>query len=186
MKNTLKIALFTITVVLLIYLQREFFPKTEVEYDTITNVVYKDTIIYVDSIVYVPKPYKVEVPSEPIYIPVDCDSLKNLYINLHKDYFTSNFYLETFNIDTIGSATIDIAVKENKIDSIKFNADYRLYEKIITTTIVEKSNNWYVYGETNFNSLSVGTMYSKNKFIYKGTYNINDKTVSLGIGYKIW
>jgi hypothetical protein len=63
--------------------------------------------------------------------------------------------------------------------------DYKKFEKTITVTETIIPNNWYVYGETNFNSLSLGIIHSRNKFVYKGTYNLNDKTISLGVGYKI-
>ena len=186
MKNIFKILLFVTIVGLLIYLQREFFPKIEVENSVITSVIYKDTIIYKDTVIYIPKPYKVEVPSEIIYIPEDCDSLKALYEKLYKNYKSTVYYSEMFEVDTIGTAVVDVTLSENKIDSIKFKSSYNLYEKTITNTVFVKSNGAYIYSETDFNSINLGLVYNRNKFIYKGTYNINQHTISLGIGYKIW
>ena len=182
MKTILQV-LGVLGLMVLIFLgTRRFFPRVEV--DVQTTVEYKDTTIYKDSLIPSPYPVKVYLPGDTVYLPADSAEITRLYLALHREYNTVRKYEETSG-DSVVSVKVEGRVTQNRLDSLNIIWDYKKFEKTITITETIVPNNWYVYGETNFNSLSLGIIHSRDKFVYKGTYNLNDKTVSLGIGYKI-
>lgn len=161
---------------------RKFFPRVETEIRT--TVEYRNTTIYKDSLIPKPYPVKVYIPGDTIYLPADSAEITRLYLALHAEYNTVRKYEETAG-DSIVNVRVEGRVTQNKLDSLNIVWDYKKYEKIVTNTEYVIPNNWYIYGETNFNSLSLGGIHTRDKFIYKATYNLNDKTISVGVGYKI-
>lgn len=161
------------------------FPKREVITDTKTEIIYKDTTIYRDTTIYKPYPVKVEVPVEVEYIPEDYDSLKTLYSDLYLLYNTLKRYEERILLDTIGEIDIQFTVSKNSLDSLNAVYSYRLYEKTIVETNYIYKNNWYIYGETNFNSVNLGILYTTNSYMVSLGYDFDNKSVQVGAGINI-
>jgi hypothetical protein len=185
MKQILQLLSILILVGLACYFSREFFPKVE-EVETVRiDTVWKYKIIKKDSIVTKLVPKYIKVPGEIIYVPTDCDSLKMLYLALYNEHFSLKGYNYTYPIDTIGEAKISLSMSANTLDTLGFNFDIKIPEREITITKIVIPNNWYLYGETNFNSLSIGTIHTRKDFVYKATYNINEKSAQVGVGIKI-
>ena len=169
-------------------LTRHFFPNHIIG-PTTTKIVYKDTTIYRDTTIYKPIPVKVEVPVEVPVIPEDYESLKTLYTELYMLYNTLTRYEERISLDTIGEVNIQFTVSKNSLDSLNAVYSYKVYEKIITETTYLYKNNWYLYGGTNFNSISLGVLYTTPGYMVGAGYNFNEKSaqVSLGINInKLW
>lgn len=182
MKTILQVLIVLGLMVLVVLGTRKFFPRIEV--DVRTSIEYRDTTIYKDSLVPKPYPVKEYLPGDTVYLPADSAEITRLYLALHTEYNTVRNYEETTG-DSVVNVKVEGRVTQNRLDSLNIVWDYKKFEKTITVTETIIPNNWYIYGETNFNTLSLGIIHSRNKFVYKGTYNLNDKTISLGVGYKI-
>lgn len=116
-----------------------------------------------------------------VKIPQDVDSLA-----IVQNYFTINYYEETYKLDSIGSFTVQDSVQMNQIISRKTFYDYRL--PIITETTIAKTkpvNQFYFGGNIGFNMntfvdhISInGVMISKKDRLYgigigTGVQNVN-------------
>jgi hypothetical protein len=174
-----------IILILLCYLTREFFPRVDTIETVQIDTVWKERTIRKDSIITKLVPKYVYLPSDTVYIPESCDELKRLYLALYSEYFTLNQYSEVLPIDTIGEATIVVCMRANTLDTLGFSYTINLWEKEIKIIERKEPNDWYLYGETNFNTFSLGTIYARKNFVYKATYNINDKSAQIGVGIKI-
>lgn len=187
MKQIFQLLSVIVVIGVFVYLQREFFPNTETIEIIKVDTIWKYKTIIKDTVITKNVPIKVYLPGDTVYVPENCDIVKNMYLNLHKQHYTINQYSTTVNVDTIGTATVITVVSANKLDTLGVNYNIRMPIKYINTeiTIKEIPNNWYIYGETEFNSIGVGIVHTRNNFLFKGTFNPIEKTVNLGIGYKI-
>jgi hypothetical protein len=185
MKQVIQLLSIIILIALVAYFSREFFPKVEQVETVRIDTIWKYKTLWKDTTITKLVPKYVYLPGDTIYIPIDNDELKSLYLTLHRLHFSTNRYEEVFPIDTIGEAKISASVHQNKLDTLSFSYSINLWEKEIR--IIERvvPNDWYLYGETNFNSLSIGTIHTRQNFVYKATYNINEKSAQVGVGIKI-
>jgi len=185
MKQIIQLLSVIIIIILVGYFSREFFPKVNTIETIRIDTVWRYKTITKDSIITKLVPKYVYLPGDTIYIPENCDSLRLFYLSLYKQHYSINGYNETFPIDTIGYAKITISTRANMVDTLGFSYDIKIFEKEVK--IIERvvSNDWYIYGETDFNSLSLGTIYARKDFVYKATYNINNKSAQVGVGIKL-
>jgi len=186
MKIKYALLLNIILIGLTFILTRHYFPrKVNNEIHTIDTLWKYDTInkiIYIDSIVP-----KEEIPPDTnIVLPQNCDSIKLLYLNLYRDHYTKKNYIIDFPIDTMnisGKFTLWQSVEGNSLKNVSFG--YNLTTKIPTVTHTVFKNNWYIYGQTNFNSISLGVGRTVKNCLITATYNPIEKQVMVGIGYNI-
>lgn len=101
-----------------------------------------------DSIVYRPKPYKVYLPSDTVYIDVDT-------LAILKDYFSKVVYQDTIKLDTIGYLLVRDTISQNRIQNRKVIENYQI--PIVTKTV---TNNVIIPAKT---QLYIGFEVAGNK-----------------------
>lgn len=97
---------------------------------------------------YVPMPITVTSPVKPFY-PTVIDTAAVV-----RAYYTKNYYIDTQNIDTIGTVKIKDTIFENRISSRILEFDYKL--PVTTTTIITERppvTKVYFGGGLNFNKV---------------------------------
>jgi len=149
-----------------------------VEYDTLTNTLYKTTIDYVPEII-------IDTFFEERMLGKDT-------LQILEDYFTYRIYKDSIIGDTI-SIYITDTLTENKLTSREVNYDYILptVTKYITNTKLIYKKGLYLGGSLNLNTvdnLSIGpsVLYiTKNKSAYSLSYGIPNNTLTIGAHYRI-
>lgn len=179
MKEILRGFVFLVVLVGALYIQREFFPLyREIETISIdTLYIQRDSIVYRNKLI----PYAVSLPSDTVKIPSDTVELVRRYLELHKTFYTKNYYRDTTVIDSVGNIYVSFRVTENRADSLSI--EYSLIQnKIINQTIVNSKNSLYLGGFIGKDNLSPTIMYSRNNnYSYFVSYNLLHGGVSGGV-----
>jgi hypothetical protein len=186
--------LIIIILVIIILLQRACNPEykitsgtTSVKIDTvykhIHDTVYKN--VKVIKRVYVPV-------NKPEYTPGESlDTCKLRFNNLLREHLTQSIYLDTINIDDIGSVVVIDTVWMNKLyGKRKYITDYKI--PTITVTITKKEDpkrQLYIGGnlfgnQASFQSVTPGLLYKDKKDrMYQANVGLNvNGHVTYGIG----
>ena len=186
--------LIIIILVIIILLQRScsgtLFPnkdEVKIEVDTvykhIHDTVYKN--VKVIKRVYVPV-------NKPEYTPGESlDTCKLRFNNLLKEHLTQSIYLDTINIDDIGSVVVIDTVWMNKLyGKRKYITDYKI--PTITVTITKKEDpkrQLYIGGnlfgnQASFQSVTPGLLYKDKKDrMYQANVGLNvNGQITYGIG----
>lgn len=184
MKQLIQILSIAGIIFIIIFIQRNFFPKVEevevIKVDTIwlskTDTIIKEKLV----------PYKVELPGETIYIPQDCDSLKQLYSDLYIIHNTRNTFIMNDKLDSIGTFSITNEVLRNNIEKQTFTYEYKLPQITIDKTVYKDYH--YLYGGIIIgkNFIAPSLLYTNKKINVSLQYDIITKTPMIGIGYKLF
>lgn len=173
MKNILSsIIVIVIIIGLTIFIQHKFFPTRIVETTHTTDTIWQDSI----QIVYKPKPYPVYVEiikTDTITLPVDSTAIAEAYLELYRDYYSTYFYTDTLQNDTLGLAILDAEISQNKPQNYTFSYFNRIPSIINNTTNIYAQNEFYI----GLNNAAPSILFKhKNGWMIGGGYDlINDK-----------
>ena len=177
MKLIKNILLILVVVGLVIFTQWQFFPRVEIT--TTTDTIY---VQHTDTIVTVkPIPYTVVTPPDTIMIPADTSELIKRYKELHQDFYTKRYYSQDYKVDTIGTANIKGRVFMNRLDSLEFTYNLLPPTIINSTTVVVKNSGFYAGLFYDKGFVPTIAFNQKNTYIYSLGYNLNTKSISLGV-----
>lgn len=168
--------------IILVFVQRKFFPEQIITttHDTIYSV--HDSIQYISK----PVPYEVQLPPDTAFIPIDSVKLVERYLAIHKELYTKRYYKETYKIDTIGTASIKGRVFMNKLDSLEFTYNLKTPTIINTTIVANVKNSLYLGALFGKQSVTPIVMWdNKNKYQYFVSYNLLRSEVNVGVAINI-
>lgn len=163
-----KLLINIITIVLIIlaviFVQHKFFPRIETETITVTDTFWKDTTIveYIpDSI---PVPYKVIVyETDTVKMPADSLAIVKSYLELHKDFYSTYFYKDTVQNDSLALAIIDAEISQNKPQKYTLSYFDRIPSIINNTTTIHTQNEFFIGLELGNQELSLNGLYKTKK-----------------------
>lgn len=184
MKNLSNLCILIIITILVIFVNRKFFPSTEIE-----EVIKVDTlwVTKVDTIIktkLVPK--YIELPSDTIYIPQDCDSLKVMYNDLYTLHNTKKTYLMSEKLDSIGTIEVTTKLFKNNIEEQKIIYNYKIPQISIIKEIYPQQCHFYMGLIVQKNGVSPNILYIRPKINISLQYDIINKQPSIGVGYKLF
>lgn len=184
MKNLVNICILIAVIILVIFVNRKFFPNTEIQevikVDTLW-ITKSDTIIKTKLV-----PKYVELPSDTIYIPQDCDSLKVMYSDLYVSHNTKKTFLVNEKLDSIGSIEVTTKLFKNNIEEQKIIYNYKLPQITVTKEVYPQK--CYFYGGLTIqkNGISPNILYIRPKISVYLQYDIINKQTSIGVSYKLF
>lgn len=168
--------------IILLFVQRKFFPEIKTIISSDTVVVTKSDTIYKEKLV----PYKVIVENvDTIILPQDSAKLVAKYIELHKKFFSQNFFRDSLNVDSIGTFITKFKVTQNQV--FDYKQTYNLQsKKIITQTLANPKNSLYIGAQFGVQSLTPIVIWdNKQKMNYFVSYNLTRKEVNVGVAINI-
>lgn len=184
MKLLIQILSVAVIIFFVILLQNKYFSKIEevevIKVDTVwitkTDTIIKEKLV----------PYKVEIPGDVIYIPLDNDSLRQLYSDLYLIHNTRKSFLMNEKLDSIGTFSINTEVFRNGIEKQTFTYEYKIPQITIDKTVYKEYS--YLYGGiiAGKNILAPSLLYTNKKFNVSLQYDIINQTPLIGVGYKLF
>lgn len=143
MKTYLNIALIVLVILGTIFVQYKYFPATIDNSTHIIDTIWEDSII----VEYYPKPYPVYIDTgsvKVIELPADSAAITKAYLALHQDFYSTYFYTDTLQNDSLGLATLGAEITQNK--PVKYNYNYfdRTPSTINNITNIYAQNEFYV------------------------------------------
>jgi hypothetical protein len=184
MKNFLSFVIVGILVFFVTVIWKDYYYKPSVE---VVEIVRVDTVYITDTIIktkLVPK--YVTLPNDTIYIPANIDSLVALYTSLYTEFNTRRTYFEDFDLDTLGVIMVSASVFRNSLDSLEVRPLLTLPLTTITREIYKTKNTLYGGFNVGKNNFSPSLLYTTPKYNVSLQYNIIEKQIGIGIGYKIF
>lgn len=121
---------------------------------------------------FVPK--VVNIPDvDTVYIPENCDSLRNYYIDLLHDHYSAKYYKDTLKNDSSATIVLESYVSQNNLDSIEMS--FKNNRPISINTIIEQP----------YTKLLVGVYAGYKQLSPFVQYNFNNK-YGLGLSYNAY
>lgn len=179
----LTVAIITGIIIFINFVNRIFFPNIEVQevvkVDTVW-VIKRDTVIKTKLV-----PKYVKLPSDTVYIPGDCDSLKVMYKNLYVSYNTEKTFI-TNDTSSFGNTEITTKILRNNIEELKIIYDFKVPEITVTKEIYPQQCHFYAGLIIQKNGISPNILYIRPKINISLQYDIINKQTSIGVGYKLF
>jgi len=170
-KLVINIITILVVVGVVILLQHKYFPTVIDESTHTTDTIWQDTI----QIEYYAKPYPVYIDTsriDTVLIPADSAAITKAYLALHQDFYSTYFYTDTLQDDSLALATIDAEITQNK--PVKYNYSYfdRTPSIINNTTNIYRQNEFYIGLGTREQSLNANLLFkSKKGYIFEAGYD---------------
>jgi hypothetical protein len=184
MKNFLSFVIVGILVFFVTVIWKDYFTEPTIEYKekVVTKTIVKDTTITITKVV----PKYITVPGDTVYIPANIDSLVALYTSLYTEFNTRKTYFEDFDLDTLGVIMVSASVFRNSLDSLEVRPLLTMPLTTITREIYKTKNTLYGGFNVGKNNFSPSLLYTTPKYNVSLQYNIIEKQIGIGIGYKIF
>lgn len=142
-KIFINIFIIIIIIGITIFVQNKFFPTVIDESTHTTDTIWQDSI----KIEYYPKPYPVDIivsRIDTIEVPADSAAITKAYLELHQDFYSTYFYVDTLQNDSLGLAVLGAEITQNR--PIKYDFSYfdRTPSIINNTTNIYSQNEFYI------------------------------------------
>lgn len=183
MKSLFNICILIAVIILVIFVNRKFFPNTEIQ-----EVIKVDTLWITKSDTIIKNklvPKYVKLPSDTIYIPEDCDSLKVMYNNLYVSYNTEKTFI-TNDTSSFMNTEITTKILRNNIEEQKIIYNSKIPQISIIKEIYPQQCHFYAGLIVQKNGISPNILYIRPKINISLQYDIINKQTSIGVGYKLF
>lgn len=192
MRKTISNTLLVAGIILLVvFIQRKFFPTTITETIHTSDTIWQDTTIIKFKIDTVYKPYYVKVfQTDTVTLPVDSAGIAEAYLELYSDFYSTYYYNDTLQDDSIALAVLNYEISQNKPKYNTFK-NYSKKPSVInnTTTIYANRPTLYLKGQLGVNHVAPGLMLETGKgYVFELSYDFvgQDRGVLLEAGVPIW
>lgn len=151
------------------------------------TIIYKTDTIWEESVIH-DTIYSI-IPNSIIYQYITDTLIKIDTVFILKDYFAKVNYIDTLiNNDSIFFVLND-TIQRNRIYSREYFIKTRHTKIVNNTTIVKQNNNIYVgaflSGSKDYLDYGPQIIYSKNKWSYNAGFGIQNKSLYIGVNYKL-
>ena len=161
-KLIINIVTILIVVGAVIFLQHKYFPTVIDESTHTSDTIWKDSI----QLEYYPKPYPVYIDTssvDTVIIPADSVAITKAYLVLHQDFYSTYFYTDTLQDDSLALAIIDAEITQNKPVKYTYNHFDRAPSIINNTTNIYVQNEFYLGLEVGQEELSANLLFKSKK-----------------------